>query len=101
MPKKLPNKDAEGNWRCPECGAYLVKRKGKFGEFWACSMFRDTGCTYTWDGKFPEMKKVITFEPIVNELRSVWEGLEVIENQIKGLKRQVQNLGERLKNGKT
>jgi hypothetical protein len=28
---------------CPECGAYLVLRRGKFGEFWGCPNFID-GC---------------------------------------------------------
>lgn len=30
---------------CPSCGAALVKRKGRFGEFWGCSAF--PRCRYT------------------------------------------------------
>lgn len=30
---------------CPECGCVLVKRKGRFGEFWGCSGF--PMCRYT------------------------------------------------------
>jgi len=30
---------------CPECGCALIKRKGKFGEFWGCSSF--PLCRYT------------------------------------------------------
>lgn len=31
---------------CPQCGKTLVPRKGKFGEFYGCSGFKD-GCRYT------------------------------------------------------
>ena len=30
---------------CPRCGQMLVRRKGKFGEFWGCSGY--PGCRYT------------------------------------------------------
>ena len=30
---------------CPKCGMTMVKRKGKFGEFWGCKGFPD--CRYT------------------------------------------------------
>lgn len=30
---------------CPKCGSLLVKRTGKFGEFWGCSSY--PGCRYT------------------------------------------------------
>ena len=30
---------------CPKCGGILIKRKGKFGEFWGCSSF--PSCRYT------------------------------------------------------
>ena len=30
---------------CPRCGSLLIKRKGRFGEFWGCSTF--PGCRYT------------------------------------------------------
>lgn len=29
---------------CPECGRALVRRKGEFGQFWACSGYREHGC---------------------------------------------------------
>ncbi len=31
---------------CPKCVGKLVKRKGKFGEFYGCSNFQK-GCKYT------------------------------------------------------
>ena len=36
MEKKAPEETGE---KCPECGSPLVKRKGKFGEFVACSNY--------------------------------------------------------------
>lgn len=33
---------------CPECGGILVKRKGRYGEFWGCRNF--PGCRYTRKG---------------------------------------------------
>lgn len=33
---------------CPECGGILVKRKGRYGEFWGCKNF--PGCRYTRKG---------------------------------------------------
>lgn len=30
---------------CPRCGSLLIKRKGRFGEFWGCSTY--PGCRYT------------------------------------------------------
>jgi DNA topoisomerase-1 len=40
---------------CPECGAPLVIRKGRFGEFIACSAYPK--CKYTRPLKEPEVKK--------------------------------------------
>ncbi|MCR5595529.1 MAG: topoisomerase DNA-binding C4 zinc finger domain-containing protein [Lachnospiraceae bacterium] len=31
--------------KCPECGNYMVKRKGKYGPFWGCRSYPD--CRYT------------------------------------------------------
>jgi DNA helicase-4 len=36
---------AKNNIRCPECGDFLVQRKGKYGYFLGCSGY--PGCTYT------------------------------------------------------
>ncbi len=51
---ELQKKLAEKNSRvCPLCGGQLVRRKGKFGEFYGCKNYRVTGCRYTlnisWD----------------------------------------------------
>lgn len=32
---------------CPRCGGKLVRRKGKFGEFYGCSNYYSKGCRYT------------------------------------------------------
>lgn len=34
-------------YTCPRCGARLVKRNGKYGEFLGCANFSKTGCDYT------------------------------------------------------
>lgn len=34
-------------YTCPRCGARLVKRNGKYGEFFGCANFSKTGCGYT------------------------------------------------------
>jgi len=87
MNKKLPTKDAEGNWRCPECGARLVRRKGKFGEFWGCSLFRDTGCTYVWDGKFPEKKDISDTPATKRDLGVIRGDIRKVLEEVKTLKR--------------
>lgn len=51
---ELQKKLAEKNSRvCPLCEGQLVRRKGKFGEFYGCKNYRATGCRYTlnisWD----------------------------------------------------
>ena len=38
-----------GTLRCPKCGSSLIKRSGKFGEFWGCLNFPD--CKFTKDAK--------------------------------------------------
>ncbi len=38
-------KAAKNNIRCPECGDFLVQRKGKYGYFLGCSSY--PACTYT------------------------------------------------------
>lgn len=37
---------------CPRCGVNLVKRTGKYGEFYGCSNYPD--CTYTVDADYIE-----------------------------------------------
>lgn len=34
---------------CPRCGGSLIKRKGKYGEFFGCSNYPE--CTYTYNGR--------------------------------------------------
>lgn len=33
------------NKRCPRCGGFTVRRKGRFGQFWGCSNYPT--CNYT------------------------------------------------------
>jgi len=33
-------------YSCPLCGGKLIKRSGKYGDFYGCSNFRDNGCRY-------------------------------------------------------
>ena len=32
---------------CQECGGRLIKRTGKYGDFWGCSNYSTKGCKYT------------------------------------------------------
>ena len=32
---------------CPICGGRLVRRSGRYGDFWACSNYAKTGCKFT------------------------------------------------------
>lgn len=34
---------------CPKCGAVVIKKHGKNGEFWGCSNFKKTNCRYSSD----------------------------------------------------
>ena len=43
---------------CPECGGYLVKKKGPYGEFYGCSNYRTTGCKYTRNIKMLNREEV-------------------------------------------
>ena len=31
---------------CPRCGGYILKKNGPYGEFFGCSNYKNTGCTY-------------------------------------------------------
>ncbi len=33
-------------FECPVCGGHLVKRHGPYGEFFGCTNYKSTGCTY-------------------------------------------------------
>lgn len=54
------------NWApiCPKCGAELVLRKGKYGEFWGCRNYRqeDESCRHT------ENSILFNKEKVLNEL---------------------------------
>ena len=47
--KRANFSEAEGIFKCPRCGAALVKRKGKNGEFWGCCAYPK--CRMTFDDK--------------------------------------------------
>lgn len=32
---------------CPECGSSTLVQRGRFGQFWACSRYAQTGCRFT------------------------------------------------------
>ena len=33
-------------WECPLCGGKLLKKSGPYGEFFGCSNYKSSGCTY-------------------------------------------------------
>ena len=37
------------NKRCPRCGGFMIRRKGRFGQFWGCSNY--PACSYTEQDK--------------------------------------------------
>ena len=48
--KELINRYSEQlkaeKYTCPECGGRLIKKSGPYGEFFGCSNYGKTGCTY-------------------------------------------------------
>ncbi len=42
--------------RCPSCGGFLVKRKGKFGVFWGCTNYPN--CNYTEQETNTEKRRI-------------------------------------------
>ncbi len=40
-----PSEDAESVKICPDCGEIMVRRNGRYGEFWGCSGYPE--CTHT------------------------------------------------------
>jgi len=61
--KNIRNKMSQTNFKCPKCKAALLKKNGKFGEFFACSEYskKADACDYTAnvgeDGKPAERVK--------------------------------------------
>ena len=47
MEKRFEQDLKKEAFTCPRCGGSLVKRQGKYGEFYGCSNYRTTGCTFT------------------------------------------------------
>ncbi len=41
-------------FECPLCGGRLVRRTGKYGEFFGCENYRTTGCKYTRNIRWKE-----------------------------------------------
>lgn len=41
------NEISREKYECPLCGARLIKRQGKFGEFYGCANYKNNGCNYT------------------------------------------------------
>ena len=37
----------EEGYLCPDCGGYLIKKKGPYGDFYGCSNYRTLGCKFT------------------------------------------------------
>lgn len=46
MEKKFGKKIRNANFICPQCGGFLVRKTGKFGDFYGCSNYRTNGCRY-------------------------------------------------------
>ena len=46
--------DAEGVFKCPNCGSALVKRNGKNGEFWSCANYPECKTAFDDDGGKPD-----------------------------------------------
>jgi|HigsolmetaAR203D_1030402.scaffolds.fasta_scaffold01338_12 hypothetical protein len=41
------NTESLGKRPCPNCGAPLIKKQGKYGKFLGCADYKNTGCRYT------------------------------------------------------
>lgn len=44
---RYPEEMKDVKYICPKCGGRLIKKSGKYGEFFGCSNYRRTGCNYT------------------------------------------------------
>lgn len=44
--KRYGKKLKDYQWKCPLCGGRLLKKTGPYGEFFGCSNYRISGCTY-------------------------------------------------------
>lgn len=47
LKKAYGEKLKKERFTCPWCGGQVIKKNGKYGEFWGCSNYRKTGCRYT------------------------------------------------------
>jgi len=43
---KYKNQISSERFTCPECGGRLIKKSGPYGDFFGCSNYAKTGCTY-------------------------------------------------------
>ena len=43
---KYSEKNNKESFKCPKCGGRLFKKTGPYGEFFGCSNYWNTGCTY-------------------------------------------------------
>ena len=46
MEKRYADQMKKEAFSCPNCGGRLIKRTGPYGEFYGCSNYSRTGCTY-------------------------------------------------------
>ena len=46
MEQEYPNELKKEYYTCPICGGYLEKKSGPYGEFYGCSNYRNTGCSF-------------------------------------------------------
>lgn len=46
MEERYANKMKREAFTCPICGGRLEMKKGPYGEFYGCSNYKITGCTF-------------------------------------------------------
>ena len=46
LKERYANEIKREQWECPLCGGKLLKKKGPYGEFFGCSNYKSSGCTY-------------------------------------------------------
>lgn len=47
LKEKYSTELKQERFECPVCGGQIIKKTGRYGEFWGCTNYRVTGCTYT------------------------------------------------------